>query len=45
MPAERQLKTVLKGILAAAWEWRRRESGRRGEGEVGDKESGYGGDE
>ena len=31
--AERQLKTTLKDILAAAWERRRQKSGRRGEGE------------
>ena len=36
--------TTLKYISAAAWERRRRESGRRGEGEVGEEELGYGDD-
>ena len=42
--AEWQLKTTLKDILEAAWEQRRLESGRRGEGERGTEESDYGGD-
>ena len=33
MSAERHLKTTLREILAAAWERRRRESGRHGGGE------------
>ena len=41
---EWHLKTMLKDILEAAWERRRRESGRRGEGEGGEEESGSGGD-
>ena len=41
---ERHLKTMLKDILEAAWERRRRESGRRGEGKGGEEESGSGGD-
>ena len=42
--AERQMETTLKEILAPAWEQRRQESGRRGEGERGTEESDYGGD-
>ena len=41
---ERQLKTTLKEISEAARDWWRRESGRRGEGEGGEEESGSGGD-
>ena len=41
---ERQLKTMLKEILAAAWERLQRESGRRAEGKGGEEESGSGSD-
>ena len=37
--AERQPNTMLKGISEAAWERRRQESGRHGEGERGTEES------
>ena len=42
--AGRQLKTMLKKILEAAWERRIRESIRSGEGEGGEEESGSGDD-
>ena len=42
--AERQTKTTLKYISAAAWEQRQQESVRRGEGKGVEEESGSGGD-
>ena len=41
---QRQLKTTLKYILAAAWEQRRRESGSHREDEGGEEGSGSGSD-